>query len=159
MQVRAMIEGEVLCQWCSNDDVVLTRHQVKVGNAQVDSSHSLYRCLLCHRLTLVAFWENRRYFYRALEKRQFLLATIYLIIYPVVCVWCGKHDQIEPVEINATVAHSISRHHRYDIYACYACDRYTAVSYLGDITTFHAIQDSTYPSLYHLKRFDEVDVV
>ena len=85
-------------------------------------------------------------------------APLYVLVYPIACGWCGRADMVEPEEINATVANPASQRHRYDIYACHACDRYTAVSYLGQVFAYPAIQDDRYRSLYYLEIGEEEEL-
>ncbi len=149
--VQAIPEQASLCQWCNSENIRLHNHQVKVANAQMDGQpHSLYRCQQCQQYSVVTWWGNQCLSYRALAQRRFLLPTVYLVIYPIACAWCHTADQVEPAEINATIANPWNRRHRYDVYACFACNHYTAVSYLGELHTYRAKRDSTYGTLYHL---------
>jgi len=119
-------------------------------NAQVEVNHTLYTCATCRGLSLVAWWANQPFAYRAVERRRLLRPSVCIAIYAVACAWCGRADQMEPQEINATLANPISTRHRYDIYGCYACQRYTAVSYSGEVCTYPATQDTQYQTLYYL---------
>ena len=94
---------------------------------------------------------SQHFVYRALEYPRTFRSPIYVLIYEVACGWCGRADMIEPDEINATVGNPASQRHQYDIYACHACDRYTAVSYLGQVFAYPASQDDRYPSMYYLE--------
>jgi hypothetical protein len=112
--------------------------------------HTLYLCQDCQQYTLATYWGNQSLSYRAVAQRRFMRSPIYLIIYAISCAWCHHNDQIEPAEINATIANPLSRRHRYDIYACYACHQYTAVAYVGEVHTYQAKRDQSYGTLYHL---------
>ena len=145
-------EPELVCQWCGLDnDMALVNYDIKVANPQVDFEHTIYRCTLCQKLTAVARWGNQQFVYKVLEYPRTFRRPMYVLVYDVVCAWCGRGDLIEPEEINATVANPASQRHRYDIYACHACDRYTAVSYLGQVFAYPATQDDRYPALYYLE--------
>ncbi len=145
-------ETALACQWCSMDaELELVDFDVKVANPQLDFDHKIYRCGSCAKLTAEARWGSQRYSYKTLEYQRTLRRPIYVLVYEVACGWCGRGDMIEPEEINATVANPASARHRYDIYACHACDRYTAVSYLGQVFAYPATQDARYLSLYYLE--------
>ncbi len=139
------------CQWCGSDALHMRRNEVQVLNAQVEVKHSLYACASCHGLSLVARWANQSYAYRAVERRRLLRPSVYIALYAVACAWCGCGEQMEPHEINATIANPVSTRHRYDIYGCYACQGYTAVSYSGEVCTYPATQDTQYHTLYYLQ--------
>ena len=149
-------EPGLVCQWCSMDsDLELVDFDIKVANSQVDFDHKIYRCGRCAQLTAEARWGGQRFAYRALEYPRTFRRPIYVLVYDVVCGWCGRADMLEPSEINATVANAASFRHHYDIYACHACDRYTAVSYLGQISAYPATPDPRYPSMYYLEIGEE----
>lgn len=151
-----MTEPEQTCQWCGMDNTLdLADFDVKVANAQVEFDHTIYRCQHCAKLTATARWGNQQFVYRALEYQRSFRRPVYVLVYDVACGWCGRTDMIEPEEINATVGNPASQRHHYDIYACHACDRYTAVSYLGQVFAYPATQDSRYPSMYYLEIGDE----
>ena len=107
-------------------------------------------------VTAEARWGKQHFLYKALEYPRTFRAPLYVLVYPIACSWCSRADMVEPEEINATVANPASQRHRYDIYACHACDRYTAVSYLGQVFAYPATQDDRYPSLYYLEVDDDV---
>jgi hypothetical protein len=149
-------ELELACQWCSMEsDLELLDFDVKVANAQVEFDHMIYRCGFCKKLTAEARWGKQSFIYRALEYPRAFRGSIYVLVYDVACGWCGRGDMLEPEEINATVGNPASQRHHYDIYACHACDRYTAVSYLGQVFAYPATQDDRYPSMYYLEIGDE----
>lgn len=151
-----MTEPEQTCQWCGMDNrLELADLDVEVTNPQVEFAHAIYRCEHCGKLTAAAHWGNQRFVYRALEYARTFRSPIYVLVYDVACGWCGRADMIEPEEINATVGNPASQRHHYDIYACHACDRYTAVSYLGQVFSYPATQDSRYPSMYYLEVGEE----
>lgn len=139
------------CCWCgANDQVELTDLDIKVVNRQVDFAHALYHCERCDKLTVAARWGNQRYDYKAIAYQRAFRGALYVLIYDIACGWCGRSDQLEPEEINATIGNPASQRHQYDIYACFACERYTAVSYLGQIHAYPATQDDRYPSMFYL---------
>lgn len=149
-------EAELACQWCSiADQLELVDFDIKVANPQVEFEHSIYRCGACTKLTAAARWGKQLFQYKALEYPRTFRAALYVLVYPIACSWCGRADMIEPEEVNATVGNPASQRHRYDIYACHACDRYTAVSYLGQVYAYPATQDSRYRSMYYLEIEDE----
>jgi hypothetical protein len=145
-----MTDSEGICQWCGSENVQMRKYQVRVDNAQMDVPHMLYICADCRMYSLVAWFGNRCSIYRAIEKWRFLLPNIYIIIYPIACAWCGADEQMQPVDINATIGNPMTRRHRYDVYMCLACECYTAVSYLGELATYAATQDNIYSTLYYL---------
>lgn len=146
------VKPQLACQWCSmEDDLHLVDLDIKVANPQVEFEHRIHRCGVCGKLTAEARWGKQLFQYKALEYPRAFRAPIYVLVYPVACGWCGRADMIEPEEINATVGNPASQRHQYDIYACHACDRYTAVSYLGQVYTYPATQDDRYPSMYYLE--------
>src|SRR5262245_33884190 len=99
-----MTEQEMACQWCGeNDELELADFDVNVANPQVDFDHTIYRCTRCGKLTAEARWGSQHYIYRALEYPRTFRAPIYVLVYDVVCGWCGRGDMIEPEEVNATV--------------------------------------------------------
>jgi hypothetical protein len=147
-----MSERALMCHWCGMDDQLeLAAIDMKVANPQLDFDHQIYRCGYCGKLTAEAHWGNQQYVYRALEYPRTFRAPLYVLVYDIACAWCGRTDMLEPEEINATVANPASARHHYDIYACHACDRYTAISYLGQVFAYPATQDDRYPSLYYLE--------
>jgi hypothetical protein len=146
---------EITCQWCNSSDMELRKAYVTVFNAQLDVPHALYVCAACKGCSLLAQWGNRHYHYRTIERRRLFRSSLYIIIYPISCTWCGETEQVEPEDINATIANPASRRHRYDVYRCNACEQYTAVSYLGDVETYPAVQDTNHPNLYHVRVEDE----
>src|SRR5262245_28571980 len=151
-----MTSTELACEWSGMDsDPELIDFDVKVANPQVDFVHKIYRCGQCGKLTAEARWGNQQFVYKALEYPRTFRSPIYVLVYDIACGWCGRNDMIEPEEINATVGNPASQRHQYDIYACHACDRYTAVSYLGQIYTYPATQDDRYPSMFYLEVGDE----
>ena len=144
------------CCWCGGDDTLeIADLDVKIANPQVDFEHMIYRCGLCTKLSAVAHWGNQQFSYKALEYPRAFRSPIYVLVYDVACAWCGRADLIEPEEINATVGNPASARHRYDVYACHACERYTAISYLGQVFAYAATQDERYPSMYYLEVGDE----
>lgn len=149
-------ESTPACIWCGAEDVLeMIDFDVKVANPQVDFDHKIFRCELCQKLTAVAHWGHQEFVYKALEYARAFRSPIYVLVYEVACSWCGRADLIEPEEINATVANPASARHRYDIYACHSCERYTAVSYLGQVFAYPATQDTRYPSMYYLEIGEE----
>jgi hypothetical protein len=151
-----MTEQELACQWCgSATDLGVAGEGVKLANPQVDLPHTLFRCARCGQLSLGAKWGNQRYLYKGLEYKRPFRRPTYVAIFPVACAWCERRDKIEPEEINATVANPASQRHKYDIYACHACERYTAVSYLGEVYAYPATQDERYATLYYLELGEE----
>jgi hypothetical protein len=147
-----MTEHELTCRWCGTDDQVeLADIDVRVANSQVDFDHQIYRCGRCAKLTAEARWGNQHYAYRALEYPRTFRGPLYVLVYDIACGWCGRTEHVEPEEINATIGNPASQRHHYDIYACHACDRYTAVSYLGQVFAYPATQDDRYPSMYYLE--------
>ena len=151
-----MAEHDLACHWCGMDDELEPADiKVKVANPQLDFDHTIYRCGHCEKLTAVARWGNQQYLYRAIEYPRRYRASIYVLVYDIACGWCGRSDMLEPEEINATVGNPASARHHYDIYACHACDRYTASSYLGQVFAYPATQDERYPSMYYLEVGDE----
>jgi hypothetical protein len=149
-------EPELACQWCSMDsDLQLVDFDVKVANPQVEFEHKIYRCGFCDKLTAEARWGKQIFLYKALEYPRTFRSPVYVLVYNVGCGWCGRGDMLEPTEINATVGNPASQRHHYDIYACHACDRYTAVSYLGQVFAYPATQDDRYPSMYYLEIGEE----
>jgi hypothetical protein len=151
-----MTEQALACNWCDmGDSLDLADYDVKVANPQVDFEHKIYRCGHCDKLTAEARWGNQQFVYKALEYARAFRSPIYVLVYDVVCGWCGRGDMLEPEEINATVGNPASARHHYDIYACHACDRYTAVSYLGQVFAYPATQDDRYPSMYYLEIGEE----
>jgi len=150
------VDAKLVCRWCgTEDELELADYDVKVANPQVDFEHKIYRCSQCGKLTAEARWGNQQFVYRALAYPRAFRRTIYVLVYDVACGWCGRADMVEPIEINATIANPASQRHHYDIYACHACDRYTAVSYLGQVFAYPATQDDRYPSLYYLEIGEE----
>lgn len=144
------------CSWCGGDDALeIADFDVKIANPQVDFEHIIYRCALCTKLSAVAHWGNQQFRYKALEYPRAFRSPVYVLVYNVACAWCGRADLIEPEEINATVGNPASARHRYDVYACHACERYTAISYLGQVFAYPATQDERYPSMYYLEVGDE----
>jgi hypothetical protein len=151
-----MAEHSLACHWCGMyDQLELADIKVSIANPQFDFDHTIYRCGACGKLTAEARWGSQQYVYRAIEYSRRFRASIYVLVYDVVCGWCGRGDMLEPEEINATVGNPASARHHYDIYACHACDRYTAVSYLGQVFAYPATQDERYPSMYYLEVGDE----
>ena len=149
-------ESELACQWCGREnDLTLVDYDIKVANPQVEFDHNIHRCGACAKLTAEARWGKQHFLYKALEYPRTFRAPLYVLVYPIGCAWCSRADLVEPEEINATVANPASQRHRYDIYACHACDHYTAVSYLGQVFTYPATQDDRYPSLYYLEIGEE----
>lgn len=153
--------GEVLmaehgsrCRWCGSDNITVQPRQVNVVNAQVDAPHFVHACGACGGFTLVAFWEQQPYIYRAVERRRFLRSPLFVNLYEVACAWCQRNDEMQPQEINATIANPVSTRQRYDIYGCHACNQYTAVSYAGEIVTYRATQDRHYHTLFYLTTGD-----
>jgi len=150
------IDAKLVCRWCGKEgELELADFDVKVANAQVDFEHQIYRCTSCEKLTAEARWGNQQFVYRAIEYPRTFRSPIYVLVYDVACAWCGRGDLIEPEEINATVGNPASARHHYDIYACRACESYTAVSYLGQVFAYPATQDERYPSMYYLEVGDE----
>ncbi|HNP88126.1 MAG TPA: hypothetical protein PKK78_18455 [Kouleothrix sp.] len=144
------------CCWCGAEDSSdLIDFDVQVANAQVDFDHAIYRCSVCTKLSATAQWGSQKFAYKALEYPRTLRKPIYVLVYDIACAWCGRSDAIEPADVNATIGNPASARHRYDIYACNACQRYTAVSYLGQVFTYPATQDTRYPSMYYLEVGDE----
>jgi hypothetical protein len=144
------------CRWCGAEaDLELLDFDVKVANPPVDFEHRIYECQTCKKLTAEARWGNQQFVYKAIQYPRTLRSPIYVLVFDVACAWCGRADLIEPEEINATVGNPASARHRYDIYACHSCEQYTAVSYLGQIFTYPAVQDDRYPSMYYLEVGDE----
>jgi hypothetical protein len=140
------------CHWCGTEgELELADFDVNVANPQVEFAHKIYRCGFCGKLTAEARWGNQQFAYRALEYPRAFRRPAYVLVYEVGCAWCGRSDMIEPAEINATVGNPASARHHYDIYACHACDRYTAVSYLGQVFAYPATQDDRYPSMFYLE--------
>lgn len=139
-----------ICQWCGSSDIVLHRNQVKVINAQVDFPHALSVCQACNRLNVSTSWGDRLYVYRALYRKRVLLPDLYMVIHAITCAWCGSDEEVEPEDINAPIANPASGRDRYDVYKCAACRQYTAVSYVGELFTYRAVQDEKYTTLYHL---------
>lgn len=151
-----MSESQLICRWCgAAGELELADFDIKVANPQVDFDHKIFRCTICKKLTAEARWGNQQFIYRALEYPRTLRSPIYVLVYEVACAWCERADLIEPEEINATVGNPASARHRYDIYACHACERYTAVSYLGQVFAYAATQDARYPSMYYLEVGEE----
>ena len=151
-----MTEPELACHWCGMDEQLeLADIDVRIANPQLDFDHAIYRCGRCTKLTAEARWAQQRYVYRAIEYQRAFRGVLYVLVYDVGCGWCGRADMIEPEEINATIGNPASARHHYDIYACHACDRYTAVSYLGEVHAYPATQDDRYPSMYYLEIGDE----
>jgi hypothetical protein len=151
-----MTEVDLACHWCAMDDSLeMVDFDVKVANPQVDFDHKIYRCGHCAKLTAEARWGSQRFDYKALEYPRPFRSPVYVLVYEVNCGWCGRSDMIEPEEINATVGNPASQRHQYDIYACHACDRYTAVSYLGQVFAYPATQDERYHSMYYLEIGEE----
>jgi hypothetical protein len=149
-------ESALACQWCGiTDELELVDLDIKVANPQVEFEHNIHRCGACAKLTAEARWGKQLFQYKALEYPRTFRSAIYVLVYPIACGWCGRADMIEPEEINATVGNPASQRHRYDIYACHACDRYTAVSYLGQVFSYPAVQDSRYRSMYYLEIDEE----
>lgn len=147
-----MNESEQACQWCRAIGVLgLIDHDIRVANAQVEFSHALWRCERCAKLTATAQWGSQRFIYRVLEYPRTFRKPLFVLVYDIVCAWCSRSDSMEPEEINATIGNPASHRHHYDIYACHVCERYTAVSYLGQVFTYPAIQDERYPSMYYLE--------
>jgi hypothetical protein len=141
-----------VCHWCGAEQALeLADFDVKVANPQVDFDHSIYQCSLCRKLTAEARWGREEFAYRALEYSRAFRRPVYVLVYEVACAWCGRSDLVEPAEINATVGNPASQRHHYDIYACHACDRHTAVSYLGQVVAYPATQDERYPSMFYLE--------
>lgn len=152
MESTMSADGAPGCSWCGAEDALeLADFDVKVANAQVDFDHTIYRCTLCTKLTAMASWGSQLFIYKALEYSRAFRAPIYVLVYPVACAWCGRADLIEPEDINATVGNPASARHHYDIYACNACEHFTAVSYLGQVFSYPATQDARYPSMYYLE--------
>ena len=150
------IETALACGWCGmQGDMALADFDISVANPQVDFEHKIYRCGTCEKLTAEAHWGNQRFAYRALAYPRAFRRTVYVLVYDVGCAWCGRGDMLEPAEINATVGNPASQRHHYDIYACHACDRYTAVSYLGQVFAYPATQDTRYPSMFYLEIDEE----
>ena len=151
-------DSSLACGWCAfTGDMELIDFDVKVANPQVDFAHKIYRCGACQKLIAEARWGNQRFVYKALEYPRTFRGPIYVLVYEIACSWCGRSDLIEPEEINATVGNPASARHRYDIYACHACEKYTAVSYLGQVFAYPATQDERYPSMYYLEVGEEED--
>jgi hypothetical protein len=145
-------EAPTVCRWCgAAGELELIDFDVKVANPQVDFDHRIYRCGLCQKLSAEARWGNQQYEYKVLEYPRAFRSPVYVLVYEVACAWCGRSDLIEPVEINATVGNPASARHHYDIYACNSCERYTAVSYLGQVFAYPATQDERYPSMFYLE--------
>jgi hypothetical protein len=145
-------DSRLICRWCGMDDELeLVDFDVKIANSQVDFEHQIYRCTSCKKLTAEAHWGNQQFVYKALEYPRAFRSPIYVLVYEIACAWCGRSDLIEPEEINATVGNPASARHHYDIYACHACDTYTAVSYLGQVFSYPAVQDERYPSMFYLE--------
>lgn len=140
------------CHWCGMEgDLALADFDVGIANPQVDFKHNIYRCGFCGKLMAEARWGKEQFAYRALEYPRAFRRTVYVLVYDIACGWCGRSDMIEPAEINATVGNPASARHHYDIYACHACDRYTAASYLGQVFAYPATQDERYPSMFYLE--------
>jgi len=149
--VGIMTESSV-CQWCqATGSLELADFDVKVANSQVDFEHMIYRCDACSKLTAYAHWGQQAFVYKALEYPRTLRSPLNGLVYEIACGWCGRADMLEPEEINATIANPASARHRYDIYACHACERYTAASYLGQVYAYPATQDARYHALYYLE--------
>lgn len=147
-----MTDQERVCRWCDTaGSLDLADFEVKVANPQVEFAHSIYRCEQCGKLTAEARWGGQQFAYRAIEYQRPLRGAVYVLLYDVACAWCGRTDMLDPEEINATVGNPASQRHHYDIYACHACDRYTAVSYLGQVYAYPATQDERYRSMYYLE--------
>jgi len=150
------VDSTLRCRWCGiGDELELADLDVKVANSQVDFEHQIYRCTACQKRTAEARWGNQRFVYKALEYPRAFRSPLYVLVYEIACAWCGRDDLIEPEDINATVGNPASARHHYDIYACHACDRYTAVSYLGQVFAYPATQDERYPSMYYLEVGEE----
>jgi hypothetical protein len=149
-------DPELACQWCGqHNDLALVDYAIKVANPQVEFDHNIHRCGACAKLTAEARWGKQHFLYKALEYPRAFRAPLYVLVYPIACAWCTRADMVEPEEINATIANPASQRHHYDIYACHACDRYTAVSYLGQVFAYPATQDDRYHSLYYLEIGEE----
>lgn len=147
-----MSDPEQICQWCGMDaGLEAVDYDVNVANPQVEFDHAIARCGRCGKLSAAARWGAQRFVYRAIAYPRRFRKPIYVLVYDIACGWCGRMDMIEPEEINATIGNPASYRHRYDIYACHACDHYTAVSYLGQVFSYPATQDQRYPSLYYLE--------
>jgi hypothetical protein len=150
------VDSGPICCWCGiANDLELADFDAKVANPQVDFAHQIYRCNSCKKLTAEARWGNQQFVYKALAYPRAFRSPIYVLVYEIVCSWCGRGDLIEPEDINATVGNPASARHHYDIYACHACDHFTAVSYLGQVFAYPAIQDERYPSMYYLEVGEE----
>jgi hypothetical protein len=145
-----MTETAISCQWCDSAEWAARYDVVPVVNARLDVPHTLYECAQCGRLSLSAHWGQQYYTCRAIEHRRRFRSSLYVAVYSVACAWCGRSERLEPEEINATIANPASQRHKYDIYGCHACQRYTAISYLGEIYTYRATQDDRYHTLYYL---------
>jgi len=152
-----MAQGERLCTWCGSCDIGVRKDGVSVVNAHIDVAYTLLLCQTCGKYTLAGSWGGRDYAYRAVVYPRVLRAPLYVAIYPIACAWCGSREQVEPEEINATIANPASRRHRYDIYGCYACHRYTAVCYGSDLATHPATPDEIYHTLYYITHHDTPD--
>lgn len=150
-------EPRVACGWCGATELEVADIGVKIANPQVDFEHTILRCVACGKLMAEARWGSQEFRYRALEYPRRLRSPIYVLVYEVACSWCARADEIEPEEINATVANPASARHRYDVYACHACERYTAVSYLGQVFSYPATQDDRYPALFYLEIGEDGD--
>jgi hypothetical protein len=147
-----MEERNLACHWCGIDDQLeLADMEVAVANRQLDFDHTIFRCGRCEKLTAEARWGNQQYVYRVIAYPRRFRDPVYVLVYDIACGWCQRSDMIEPEEINATIGNPASARHHYDIYACHACDRYTAVSYLGQVFAYPATQDQRYPSMYYLE--------
>lgn len=146
----------VICQWCWSDQVELVQEHVHLLNAQVSMAHVVARCAACERFTAAARWgAGVQFAYRALEYKRRFRASRWVALYAVQCAYCGS-PRTEPAEINVTVANPMSERFRYDLYACEVCQRFTAISYLGQVRAHRAVRDRTYSALWYLDPEEEI---
>lgn len=142
---------ETPCAWCGyKDGLDIVSEHVHISNAQVTMEHAVGMCPACEKTTAFAQWgRDMRFSYKVLEYKRWLRRSNWVVLYNVICAWCGS-KATNPAEINITVANPVSERFRYDLYVCQTCSKATAISYLGEVRTHCAVRDTVYSALWYL---------
>lgn len=137
------------CSWCGWVGDLIAGERVRPINPQVDLPHLVRHCPECKQAMLDVAWPDKVVRRKAREHTRRFRKPLWVVVYPVVCAWCGSTNT-EPYEVNATIANPVSTRFKYDIYRCNYCQRPSAISYLGEIRTHRADQDRQYTALWYL---------
>ena len=144
------------CLWCGYAGPLQVGETVRAVNPQVDLPHQVKRCPQCQEVLLDVTWSDKVVRRKGREEPRRFRKSLWVVIYPVVCAWCGSANT-DAYEINATIANPLSERFKYDIYRCLDCTRPLAASYIGELRVHRADQDRTYLALWYLDPVVEED--